>query len=286
MVMPGERDKALHGPATSKRAEPRAPKEGGANGASGEKAARQPASKHLASPGGRNGTAAAAAAAPVAEPEISDAAAREFQAQLQQHLSASLNDLNRKMMSDAAAAATNTNPSAPPSNGHGSEPSSAGAAAATTAAATTAAAAKPSEGGTPENGEERDGAGRPKRAARAPERLIDHYSEREEHDLVTPDSYSGAAPGSGAPGAQPFRLQVAPAANLLMDLHAHCCNNEVCGLLAGRWDEASRQLRILRAFPVKEMPTSDEHINVEMDPEDQVAVNDQIRTAGLSVVGW
>lgn len=49
-------------------------------------------------------------------------------------------------------------------------------------------------------------------------------------------------PGSGCSGSQPFRVQLAPAAAVAMDFHAHLNMNEVVGLLGGRYDEESRVL--------------------------------------------
>lgn len=58
---------------------------------------------------------------------------------------------------------------------------------------------------------------RPRRVIRAPERLINSAmggyggGERDDHDMVRCDSYAaGSVPGSGAVGAQPFRVQVTP----------------------------------------------------------------------------
>ena len=50
-------------------------------------------------------------------------------------------------------------------------------------------------------------------------------------------------PGSGAGGAQPFRVVIAPAAALVMDFHAHLNMEEVGGLLSGSYDEATATLR-------------------------------------------
>lgn len=69
-------------------------------------------------------------------------------------------------------------------------------------------------------------------------------------------------------------MPVSPfSANLVVDFHASLSSNEVCGLLGGQWDEASRTLAVQRAFPVREAAgTGNEHVNVEMDPEEQVKV--------------
>ena len=44
-------------------------------------------------------------------------------------------------------------------------------------------------------------------------------------------------------GAQPYNLYVSPAAEVLMDFHAHLSMNEVIGMLAGVFDPASRTIR-------------------------------------------
>jgi len=49
------------------------------------------------------------------------------------------------------------------------------------------------------------------------------------------------------PGGQPFRVLVAPAAELMMDFHAHLSLSEVIGVLGGSWDADTRELRCARA---------------------------------------
>lgn len=60
--------------------------------------------------------------------------------------------------------------------------------------------------------------------------------------MVRCEEYHGAI-GSGAPGAQPFSVTVAPAALLAMDFHAHLCDHEVIGMLGGTFDAATRSMR-------------------------------------------
>ncbi len=154
----------------------------------------------------------------------------------------------------------------------------------------------------------------------------------DEHTMVPAEAYQGQ-PGSGAPGAQPFRVRVAPGAELIMDFHAHMNMNEVrgrhssntdallhamasscgggrpraqggddgpghhdlpspaswvwqiqlahhalqvIGLLGGYYDEHRRVIDVMRAFPVRELATDDDSINVEMDPENEFTVREEI----------
>ncbi|KAK9809210.1 hypothetical protein WJX72_011487 [[Myrmecia] bisecta] len=126
--------------------------------------------------------------------------------------------------------------------------------------------------------------GRPKRQVKAPSRL--GLNVEDPHQMVQPDKYSGT-PGSGAAGAQPFRIEVSPAAQLMMDFHAHLNLNEIIGILGGTWHEEERVIRVHRAFPVRELQTEDDSINVEMDPEDEFAVREEIQQKHqLRCVGW
>lgn len=51
----------------------------------------------------------------------------------------------------------------------------------------------------------------------------------------------------GGAGCQPFTVSVAHPALALMDFHAHLCDHEIIGLLAGTFDAATRSMRF--AFP-------------------------------------
>jgi hypothetical protein len=85
------------------------------------------------------------------------------------------------------------------------------AALAEAAAADAAAAGTATPGGTAAAAA---ATGRPRRVIRPPERLINSAvmagGDKDDHDMVRCDMYSGGPPGSGAAGAQPFRVQVAP----------------------------------------------------------------------------
>jgi proteasome lid subunit RPN8/RPN11 len=127
--------------------------------------------------------------------------------------------------------------------------------------------------------------GRPRRERRAPSRLAAVFGADDEHALRPLEAF---APGpAGAPGTQPFTLRVSPAAEVLMDFHAHMCMDEVVGLLAGEWDPAARVLTVLRALPVREAPAEDGSTDVEMDPEAEFAAREEAAARwGLRVVGW
>ena len=118
---------------------------------------------------------------------------------------------------------------------------------------------------------------RPRRQRRAPPRFA-AIGVDDEHALQPLEAY--------APGQQPFTVRVSPAVEVVMDFHAHLCMNEVIGVLVGHWDKAARRIDILRALPVRELTTEDDSINVEMDPEDQVAKMEEALQLGLKVVGW
>lgn len=93
--------------------------------------------------------------------------------------------------------------------------------------------------------------------------------------MVQLQQYRGPI-GSGQRGAQPFTLQVSAAAEVMMDFHAHLSTHEVIGVLAGYIDPANHIVRVMHALPVKELPTENNNINVEMDPEDEHRAREMI----------
>lgn len=74
---------------------------------------------------------------------------------------------------------------------------------------------------------------RPRRQRKAPPRFA-AIGVDDEHALQPLEAY--------APGEQPFTVRVSPAAEVMMDYHAHLCMNEVIGILAGTWDAEARRL--------------------------------------------
>jgi hypothetical protein len=93
------------------------------------------------------------------------------------------------------------------------------------------AAAQGSGAAEAEAAEEEAARERPRRARRAPPRFA-AIGVDDEHALQPLEAYG--------PGEQPFVVRVCPAAEVVMDFHAHLCLNEVIGILAGTWDAEKR----------------------------------------------
>ena len=94
-------------------------------------------------------------------------------------------------------------------------------------------------------------------------------------------------------------MKILPEAAMIMDLHAHCSQSEVIGLLAGTFDDEQRILWITKAFSCRALAMeeqepggewkddlTDAETNVELDPVSEMEVRSQVRKAGLQVVGW
>ncbi|EFN51862.1 hypothetical protein CHLNCDRAFT_139765 [Chlorella variabilis] len=113
-----------------------------------------------------------------------------------------------------------------------------------------AAAANPQAPAAPdEQGELGDySRSRPRRQVHKPPRYA-ALGQDDEHALQPLEAYGPGPPG--APGAQPYALYVSPAAVVIMDLHAHLCK-------------------------LRELATEDDSINVEMDPEDEWRMRQQV----------
>lgn len=93
-------------------------------------------------------------------------------------------------------------------------------------------------------------------------------------------------PGSGAPLAQPFSLEVHPSAMVMMDFHAHLSSVEIIGLLGGRWHSDSKRLIVAEAFPCRSAQGSESGVSVELDPEHEVQTRALMHERGLVSVGW
>eukprot|EP00028_Trichosphaerium_sp_Am-I-7-wt_P001151 CAMPEP_0168529738 /NCGR_PEP_ID=MMETSP0405-20121227/14131_1 /TAXON_ID=498012 /ORGANISM="Trichosphaerium sp, Strain Am-I-7 wt" /LENGTH=700 /DNA_ID=CAMNT_0008553607 /DNA_START=99 /DNA_END=2201 /DNA_ORIENTATION=+ len=86
--------------------------------------------------------------------------------------------------------------------------------------------------------------------------------------------------------SQPFEMQIWSNVGFLMDFHSHLSQNEVIGMLAGRWNKETKKLDIIRAYPGQIASGTGDDMNVEFDVISQVATNEEILNAGMQVVGW
>ena len=95
---------------------------------------------------------------------------------------------------------------------------------------------------------------------------------------------------AGDAGAQPWRLELASAAALVMDFHAHLCTDEIIGFLGGTYDANARILRVARALPARRLHLGgtgrNASVEVELDPECVPEIVDALDADGLRVVGW
>ena len=115
---------------------------------------------------------------------------------------------------------------------------------------------------------------------------VEFDAGEDEHRMVPLESFLGDV-ASGEDGSQPFHIHTNASVRVIMDMHAHMSEkHEIIGLLAGSWDRKKRILRVEEAFPVRELKTEDNTINVEMDPESEVQVRDKIKEYGMVCVGW
>ena len=118
-----------------------------------------------------------------------------------------------------------------------------------------------------------------------------HWLEHdlEGHEMVPMELFCGS-PGSGEEGSQPFGVQVSCGCQVVMDVHGFMSfSKEIIGLLGGRVERTQGGrpvVRVEEAFPVREIRTEDDTINVEMDPESEVEVRAKMADAGLIAVGW
>lgn len=93
-------------------------------------------------------------------------------------------------------------------------------------------------------------------------------------------------PGSGAPLAQPFQVEVDAQVHLMMDFHAHLSSCEIIGLLGGQWDSDRKLISIKEAFPCRRALGSHSGTSVELDPEAEVETRALMAERGLTPVGW
>ena len=110
------------------------------------------------------------------------------------------------------------------------------------------------------------------------------------HVLVPPYTFGKVPLQISEKGSkdQPFLVKVHPQATFICDLHAHMCDAEIIGLLAGKWSAAENCLYVQASFPCFSTVRmeDDGSTDVEMDPGAEIATRDAIQRLGLQVVGW
>ena len=74
----------------------------------------------------------------------------------------------------------------------------------------------------------------------------------------------------------------------MCDIHAHLCDSEVIGLLAGKYDAEKKCLFIQSPFPCTATDRSDDDgsTDVELDAEAEWKAREAIKKLGMQVVGW
>lgn len=82
---------------------------------------------------------------------------------------------------------------------------------------------------------------------------------------------------------QPFTISVATSAMLVLDLHSHLWQGEVCGYLAGHWDSNSHNLAITTTFPCLLRPGE---ANTAAAQALETAIYEELYGKHLSLVGW
>ena len=82
---------------------------------------------------------------------------------------------------------------------------------------------------------------------------------------------------------QPFTISVATSAMLVLDLHSHLSQGEVCGYLAGHWDSNSHNLAITTTFPCLLQPGQ---ANTPAAQRLETAIYEELYGKHLSLVGW
>lgn len=71
-----------------------------------------------------------------------------------------------------------------------------------------------------------------------------------------------------------------------MDFQAHLSENEVIGLLGGRWDPNNLRIEVVEAFPCAGAHGSHSTQSVELDPEAELSAREAIAAQDLVPVGW
>eukprot|EP00092_Neocalanus_flemingeri_P039916 GFUD01043477.1.p1 GENE.GFUD01043477.1~~GFUD01043477.1.p1 ORF type:complete len:638 (-),score=151.19 GFUD01043477.1:153-2066(-) len=82
---------------------------------------------------------------------------------------------------------------------------------------------------------------------------------------------------------QPFTVSVSTSAMLILDLHSHLSDEEVCGYLAGQWDPNSHNLAITNTFPCLIDP---KEAGTEAAQKLETDIYEDLYGKHLNLVGW
>jgi len=82
---------------------------------------------------------------------------------------------------------------------------------------------------------------------------------------------------------QPFTVSVSTSAMMVLDLHSHLSNEEVCGYLAGQWDPNSHNLAITNTFPCLIDP---KEAGTEAAQKLETDIYEDLYGKHLNLVGW
>jgi len=82
---------------------------------------------------------------------------------------------------------------------------------------------------------------------------------------------------------QPFTVSVSTSAMLILDLHSHLSDEEVCGYLAGQWDPNSHNLAITNTFPCLLDP---KEAGTKAAQKLETDIYEDLYGKHLNLVGW
>jgi len=124
---------------------------------------------------------------------------------------------------------------------------------------------------------------RPQRAA-ARNRRVQMGETSENIQLVECEEFMAEDSETGF--RQPFTVDIASEALLVMAFHSHLSEFEVIGLLAGQWDSERMHLVIEEAIPCQRADGSGARTSVELDPGSEVLARTEMAEKGMIGTGW
>jgi protein MYSM1 len=102
-----------------------------------------------------------------------------------------------------------------------------------------------------------------------------------EFKLISCEQY-----GLGNKESEPYKVELNVEALAVVDVHAHCVQTEVIGLLGGTYCPHTRQLKVLIAEPCRSLSEGTTDLQCEMCPVSQFEAMEKINATGNNVIGW